>query len=108
MNEDTELKEPLESMIRTGYNIRKMVVKAKEYAWMAHECLGEAVEDMKEDDVLINQFDVTKQKAEILRIMADIEEQGELLHKKLANKSEGYGYRPITNADFETIGALPR
>ena len=104
----TDLKEPLESQIMTGYNIRKMVVKAKEYAWMAHDCLSEAVEDMKANGDLINQYDVTKEKAELLRIMADIEERGELLHKKLAKKMLSYGYRPLTNADFAPHGVVGR
>ena len=102
-----ELKEPLESQIMTGYNIAQMVFNGKEYAWMAHDCLGEAVEDMKENGDLINQYDVTKQKAEILRIMAEIEERGELLHKKLAKKMLSYGYRPLTNADFVAHGTQP-
>jgi len=99
------LKAPLDSQIKAGYNINKMVFKAVEYGWKAYHDLEQSIEDMKVNGDLVNQYDVAKEKSEILRIMAVVQQRGELLHKRLAKKMLSYGYRPLTNADFDGEGA---
>ena len=100
----TQLKEPLQSQIMTGYQISKAVGEGSNYINHSLECLDQAISDSQAagDDVYLTQVATAKRK--LYNALAGLQEAKEA-HEILRLLMVDYGYRAITDADFEVHGA---
>ena len=100
----SDLREPPQAAIMTGYMLEKAQRRYLKYLWDAFQCLTETIQEMKDNGDDVNLIDVANEREAILSAMADAMEVSRI-HRSLSEKLLEYGYRKITDADFAQHGA---
>lgn len=102
----TQLKEPNDAHKMAGYMLRKSARRFEKYTNKAVKCLNTALteEQLKGEDY--SYFEIANQVSLIREAQAYVERVIEgVVHRELAQIADDKGYRPLTIADFNELGA---